>query len=322
MSCHGSAYRPSGDLVLWISEGRTRREVYAARLQAAVAWYRGRLVNRPRLCPGATDTAPRPLVVVDARALRLQRLFLDAALTVLVLAALIVAGHLWSPHPAPPATAETDPGPNPLYSQPNLPDMGTRPGRVPAALMEAVVSGLRTQRRLLAQIDRIQARAAVLEAQRDRARAAARAAQRRHQVERIGRASRGRVNPGRVVDALYAEAKRRGVPGSHQAELVDTALAIIQVESAWRPRAVSDAGAVGLMQVMPTWHTLPGLARADCPGALADVETNLCAGLSVWLHYLRRCDGATECALAYYAGASTYSASADQYIARIREARS
>jgi len=75
-------------------------------------------------------------------------------------------------------------------------------------------------------------------------------------------------------------------------------LAVIDVESAFDPFAVSYAGAVGLMQVMPFWPTELGLTRKD----LIDVELNIRMGTAILAYYLERERGDYRRALGRYNG--------------------
>ncbi len=58
-------------------------------------------------------------------------------------------------------------------------------------------------------------------------------------------------------------------------------LAIIAEESGFDPKAVSNVGAVGLMQVMPHWKRVLGIT-----GDLTDPDTNIRAGLQILGFYL------------------------------------
>ncbi len=75
-------------------------------------------------------------------------------------------------------------------------------------------------------------------------------------------------------------------------------LAVIDVESAFDPFAVSSAGAVGLMQVMPFWPNELGLTTKD----LIDVELNVRMGTSILAYYLNRERGDYRRALGRYNG--------------------
>ena len=75
-------------------------------------------------------------------------------------------------------------------------------------------------------------------------------------------------------------------------------LAVIQIESAFDPYAVSHVGAQGMMQVMPFWKKEIG--RPD--DNLIDLETNLRYGCTILKHYLDREKGHFANALARYNG--------------------
>jgi soluble lytic murein transglycosylase-like protein len=101
---------------------------------------------------------------------------------------------------------------------------------------------------------------------------------------------------GRIAGAIVAEAKRAGLDPL-------LVLALIHVESSFNPLAVSNAGAVGLMQLLePTMQT--ELERANLPASdPRDPVANVQAGV----RYLRRLidafGGNTDLALmAYNAG--------------------
>ncbi len=70
--------------------------------------------------------------------------------------------------------------------------------------------------------------------------------------------------------------------------------ALIQVESAWNPAAVSRAGAMGLMQLMPETATLMRVADPYDP------EENVRAGTAFLRRMIDRFDGQLELALAAY----------------------
>lgn len=78
----------------------------------------------------------------------------------------------------------------------------------------------------------------------------------------------------------------------------DIVLAVIQVESAFEPYAISSVGAQGLMQVMPFWRKEIG--RDD--DNLTHVLTNLRYGCRILQHYLQREKGNLMMALARYNG--------------------
>lgn len=75
-------------------------------------------------------------------------------------------------------------------------------------------------------------------------------------------------------------------------------LALIEVESGFNRFAVSRAGALGMMQIMPFWKH--ELGRPD--DNLIDTDTNLKYGCTILKHYLDRADGRLMEALARYNG--------------------
>lgn len=97
----------------------------------------------------------------------------------------------------------------------------------------------------------------------------------------------------KLLKMIHSEASRAQVPP----QLV---LALIQVESKFDPYAVSRAGAVGLMQIMPFWLKLIG--RPD--DSLVHARTNLRMGCTILKYYLRKSRGDIREALQRYNGAT------------------
>ncbi|MCA1772966.1 MAG: lytic transglycosylase domain-containing protein [Halomonas sp.] len=95
----------------------------------------------------------------------------------------------------------------------------------------------------------------------------------------------------RLLTRVYQEARLAGLPP----ELV---LALIQVESGFNAKAVSSAGAVGLMQIMPFWIEELGLPMDD----LTNPTRNLRYGCTILAHYLAVEQGDFTHALARYNG--------------------
>jgi len=91
--------------------------------------------------------------------------------------------------------------------------------------------------------------------------------------------------------SVHYEAKRAGL----DPQLV---LGVIQVESNFRKYAVSRAGAMGYMQVMPFWVRLIG--RTD--DNLFHLRTNLAYGCAILRHYVDQENGDYFRALARYNG--------------------
>lgn len=88
---------------------------------------------------------------------------------------------------------------------------------------------------------------------------------------------------------------------------------LLMVENPWfKVDAVSSAGAVGLMQVMP-FHVF---AECEALGGLASVEGNLCAGTRVLERYLHR---GLEYALLRYNGCVWEDAPCTSYPDRVME---
>jgi soluble lytic murein transglycosylase-like protein len=98
----------------------------------------------------------------------------------------------------------------------------------------------------------------------------------------------------RILHAVSCEASKHAMLRDRP-QLV---LAVIDVESAFDPFAVSYAGAVGLMQVMPFWPRELGLSNKD----LIDVELNIRMGTSILAYYLERERGDYIRALGRYNG--------------------
>ncbi|MEM1263292.1 MAG: lytic transglycosylase domain-containing protein [Pseudomonadota bacterium] len=102
-----------------------------------------------------------------------------------------------------------------------------------------------------------------------------------------------------ILKGVHAEAEKHDLPP----ELV---LAVIEIESNFDRFAISYAGALGLMQVMPFW--LDEIGRPN--DNLFHIDTNLRMGCTILRHYLDRERGDLQRALARYNGSlgrKTYS---------------
>ncbi len=97
-----------------------------------------------------------------------------------------------------------------------------------------------------------------------------------------------------ILKTVYCEAHRPG----EQRLPPGLVLAVIEVESAFNRWAVSSAGAVGLMQVMPFWPEELGMERRQ----LTQVEANMRMGCAILRYYLRREKNDVRKALARYNG--------------------
>ncbi len=93
------------------------------------------------------------------------------------------------------------------------------------------------------------------------------------------------------LQTLHHEANKHNLPP----EMV---LALIQIESAFKPYAISRVGAQGYMQIMPFWRKEIG--RDD--DNLMDFRTNIKYGCAILAHYLKREKGNWIRALARYNG--------------------
>ena len=108
-------------------------------------------------------------------------------------------------------------------------------------------------------------------------------------VASIGHASLSETSSRQAIEQLVVErAVTLGFPP-------DLALAVARVESNFDPDAVSDAGAIGVMQIMPRTGLLEfGLDRRS----LFDARQNIDAGIS-FLQALQEQYGRTEIALSH-----------------------
>jgi soluble lytic murein transglycosylase-like protein len=116
-----------------------------------------------------------------------------------------------------------------------------------------------------------------------------------------------------ILHDVHCEAKRVDIPP----ELV---LAVMDVESRFDRFAVSSAGAVGLMQVMPFWPQQLGMTNDQ----LVRIEDNVRMGTTILGYYLRKERGNYQRALQRYNGSlgrTTYSDMViDRLVARWRYA--
>jgi len=97
-----------------------------------------------------------------------------------------------------------------------------------------------------------------------------------------------------ILKTIYCETHRSGArhlpPG--------LVLAVLDVESHFNRWAVSNAGAIGLMQVMPYWPEQLGMTRRQ----LLDVDANIRMGCAILRHYLDTEHDDVRRALARYNG--------------------
>ncbi len=94
-----------------------------------------------------------------------------------------------------------------------------------------------------------------------------------------------------LLKTVHQEAARNGL-------LPELVLSVIHTESTFDKYAVSSAGALGLMQVMPFWKYELGRKSDN----LIDMETNIRYGTSILSYYLKLEKGNVIRALARYNG--------------------
>jgi LysM repeat protein len=105
-----------------------------------------------------------------------------------------------------------------------------------------------------------------------------------------------------VRKLLAAEANRQGVP-------VSLVLAVAWQESGWQQQVTSSAGAVGVMQLLPSTGAWVGQSMLGHAVNIHDVRANIEAGVRLLRHYLARYGTRALALTAYYQGQT----SADTY---------
>jgi LysM repeat protein len=99
-----------------------------------------------------------------------------------------------------------------------------------------------------------------------------------------------------VRDLITKEARRAGVP-------VTFALAVAWQESGWQQPVVSSAGAVGIMQLLPSTADWVASNMLDHDVDVDNARQNVRAGMALLRHYFRRYHGNRSLVLAaYYQG--------------------
>jgi len=111
-----------------------------------------------------------------------------------------------------------------------------------------------------------------------------------------------------ILERVYCESKRLKLP----AGLV---MAVIEVESRFDRWAVSSAGAVGLMQVMPFWPKQLGMTNDQ----LVRIPQNIRMGCTILKYYLEREKGDYTKALARYNGSVNRRQYPDKVLARLAD---
>lgn len=112
----------------------------------------------------------------------------------------------------------------------------------------------------------------------------------------------------RLLKLIHLEATRAEV----HPELV---LAVIEVESYFDNFAISNAGALGLMQVMPFW--LKEIGRPN--DNLFDIKTNLRMGCTILKYYLDKSKGDLVEALQRYNGSLRSNRYSDKVLTRLNQ---
>jgi soluble lytic murein transglycosylase-like protein len=107
---------------------------------------------------------------------------------------------------------------------------------------------------------------------------------------------------------VQCEAKRLQIPPA-------LVMAVIDVESQFNRWAVSPAGAVGLMQVMPFWPRKLGMENSQ----LVKIPHNIHIGCTILKYYLEREKGNYTKALARYNGSPGRRNYADKVLMRLSD---
>ncbi len=111
-----------------------------------------------------------------------------------------------------------------------------------------------------------------------------------------------------ILERVHCEAQRLKLPPG-------LVLAVIEVESRFDRWAVSSAGAVGLMQVMPFWPKQLGMTNAQ----LVHIPHNIRMGCTILKFYLDRTKGDYTKALARYNGSPNRRDYPDKVLTRLAD---
>jgi len=95
-----------------------------------------------------------------------------------------------------------------------------------------------------------------------------------------------------ILRTVYVEAKKNNLDPNF-------VLSVMHVESRFNPHVVSNAGAQGLMQVMPFWKNELGAGKQE---NLRDIKTNISYGCKILKIYMAQEKGNPMRALARYNG--------------------
>tara|TARA_Y100001938_G_scaffold149831_1_gene238180 strand:- start:643 stop:1092 length:450 start_codon:yes stop_codon:yes gene_type:complete len=117
-----------------------------------------------------------------------------------------------------------------------------------------------------------------------------------------------------MIEKLTPIVVEESIANGLEPELV---AAVIQVESSWYPKAESEAGACGLMQVIPKWNPKPDGTLYTCD-ELKDPATNIKAGTAALARWMQRASGDRYLALcAYNAGNTCFKKLRMNYVRRV-----
>ena len=111
-----------------------------------------------------------------------------------------------------------------------------------------------------------------------------------------------------ILERVHCEAQRQKLPPG-------LVMAVIDVESGFNRWAVSSAGAVGLMQVMPFWPKQLGMTNEQ----LVRIPQNIKMGCTILKHYLDREKGDYTKALARYNGSRGRRQYSDKVLTRLSD---
>ncbi len=111
-----------------------------------------------------------------------------------------------------------------------------------------------------------------------------------------------------ILEQVQCEAKRLQLPPA-------LVMAVIDVESQFNRWAVSRAGAVGLMQVMPFWPKKMGMDNSQ----LVKIPHNIHIGCTILKYYLEREKGDYTKALARYNGSNGRRNYSDKVLVRLAD---
>lgn len=111
-----------------------------------------------------------------------------------------------------------------------------------------------------------------------------------------------------ILERVHCEARRHKLPPG-------LVLAVIEVESRFDRWAVSAAGAVGLMQIMPFWPQKLGMTNSQ----LVQIPNNIRMGCTILKYYLDRAKGDYTQALARYNGSAHRRDYPDKVLTRLAE---